>query len=168
MKRMQLTTVDILTLAVIAIVFGVLSAFWQTVYLGMGAALREPLGSGIVAGFVSIPRSIGSLTLFRKPAVAILAEIISVFGQVIAGNPLGVVVLVYGVLQGVPAELVFLATRYKRWSLPVLMSAGALSQAGSWVGGVFIYSFYAFASVVPLCPPGRTDVERRHTRWPCQ
>jgi energy-coupling factor transport system substrate-specific component len=141
-----LTVIDILTLAVIGIVFGVLSAFWQTIYIGAGA-VAGPLGSAIVGGFVCIPAILAPY-IIRKPGVALLAEIISVFGQVLAGNPFGVIILVYGLAQGLPAELVFLATRYKRWDWPILLAAGALSQAGSWVASVWVFSFFTFS--IPL------------------
>jgi energy-coupling factor transport system substrate-specific component len=141
-----LNIIDILVLSVIGIVFGVLSAFWQTIYMGAGAVFG-PLGSGIVAGFVCIP-AILSAYIIRKPGAALLSEVISVFGQVIAGNPFGVVILVYGVAQGLPAEAVFFATKYKRWGWLTLLVAAALSQAGSWVASVWVFSFFTFSTAL--------------------
>ena len=137
-----LNVVDIVVIAVIGIVFGVLSAFWQSIYIGAGA-IAGPLGSAIVGGFVCVPAILAAY-IIRKPGAALLAEVISVFGQVIAGNPFGVVILVYGVAQGLPAEAVFFVTRYKKWGWPTLLAAGALSQAGSWVASVWVFSFFTF------------------------
>jgi len=137
-----MNTIDIVVAAAIGIVFGVLAAFWQTIYNGAGAAFG-PLGSAIVAGFVCIPAILAGY-IIRKPGAALLAEVVSVFGQALGGNPLGIVVLVYGVAQGLPAELTFTAFRYRNWSWPVLLLAAALSQAGSWVASVWVYSFYQY------------------------
>ena len=138
----QMNTIDIVVAAAIGIVFGVLAALWQTIYNGAGAAFG-PLGSAIVAGFVCIPAILAGY-IIRKPGAALLSEIVSVFGQALGGNPLGIVVLVYGLAQGLPAEAVFAATRYRSWSWPTLLIAAALSQAGSWVASVFVYSFYKY------------------------
>jgi len=147
-RSRTITTVEILVLAVIGVVFGVLSAFWQTVYIGAGTVFG-PLGSAIVAGFVCIPAVLAAY-IIRKPGVAFITEVISVIGQVLAGNPFGVVILVYGVAQGLPAELVFAATRYRRWGWGTLLSAGALSQAGSWVASVWVFSFFKFPTSLLL------------------
>jgi energy-coupling factor transport system substrate-specific component len=142
----QMNTIDIVVVAAIGIVFGVLSALWQTVYIGAGSAFG-PLGSAVVAGFVCIP-AILSAYIVRKPGAALLSEVISVFGQALGGNPLGIVVLVYGIAQGLPAELTFAATRYRSWGWPTLLVAAALSQAGSWVASVWVYSFFQYDAIL--------------------
>jgi energy-coupling factor transport system substrate-specific component len=41
------------------------------------------------------------------------------------GNQWGITVVYYGLLEGIAPELVFLATRYRRWGLPTALLAGA-------------------------------------------
>ena len=57
--------------------------------------------------------------------------------QILLGSPAGLLLLVTGAVQGAGAEVVFAATRWRNYSLPVLMAAGVgaaiFSFAYTWV-----------------------------------
>jgi energy-coupling factor transport system permease protein len=75
--------------------------------------------------------------LIRKPGVALLAEIAASSGEFIMGSEWGLEVLIYGVVQGLLAEVVFAAFRYKRFDA-LVVSLGAI---GATIGSL-VMDFY--------------------------
>ncbi|WP_246938947.1 ECF transporter S component [Bacillus pinisoli] len=131
-KGLKLT--DILITVVIAIVFGVVYKLWGPLY-----ALAGPLGlhvDQLLYGMWFIAATVAFL-IIRKPGVALLAEVAAASGEFLMGSEYGLEVLIYGVFQGLGAELVFLLFLYKRFDLFVVI----LAAIGSTVGS-FIMDFY--------------------------
>jgi energy-coupling factor transport system substrate-specific component len=131
-KGLKLT--DILVTVVIAIVFGVVYKLWSPLY-----AAVAPLGLHIdqlLYGMWFIAATVAFL-IIRKPGVAFLAEVAAASGEFLMGSEWGLEVLIYGVLQGLGAELVFMLFLYKRFDLLVV----SLAAVGSTVGSI-IMDFY--------------------------
>jgi energy-coupling factor transport system substrate-specific component len=131
-KGLKLT--DILVTVVIAIVFGIVYKLWSPLY-----AAVAPLGLHIdqlLYGMWFIAATVAFL-IIRKPGVAFLAEVAAASGEFLMGSEWGLEVLIYGVLQGLGAELVFMLFLYKRFDLLVV----SLAAVGSTVGS-FIMDFY--------------------------
>lgn len=129
-----LRLVDILTTIVIAVVFGIIYKIWGPLYYSV-----KPLGFHIdqlIYGMWFIAASVAYL-LIRKPGVALLAEIAASSGELIMGSEWGLEVLIYGVVQGLLAEAVFAAFRYKRFNA-LVVSLGAI---GSTIGSL-VMDFY--------------------------
>ncbi|MED3723469.1 ECF transporter S component [Geobacillus stearothermophilus] len=125
---------DILTTIVIAVVFGVIYKVWGPLYevvkvFGFHA-------DQLIYGMWFIASSLAYL-LIRKPGVALLAEIAASSGELVMGSQWGLEVLIYGVVQGLFAELVFAAFRYRRFDVFVV----SLSAVGATVGSM-IMDFY--------------------------
>ncbi|AGT30954.1 thiamine ABC transporter permease [Geobacillus genomosp. 3] len=125
---------DILTTIVIAVVFGVIYKVWGPLYevvkvFGFHA-------DQLIYGMWFIASSLAYL-LIRKPGVALLAEIAASSGELVMGSQWGLEVLIYGVIQGLFAELVFAAFRYRRFDVLVV----SLSAIGATVGSL-IMDFY--------------------------
>ncbi|KZE97245.1 ECF transporter S component [Anoxybacillus geothermalis] len=125
---------DILTTIVIAVVFGVIYKVWGPLYevvkvFGFHA-------DQLIYGMWFIASSLAYL-LIRKPGVALLAEIAASSGELVMGSQWGLEVLIYGVVQGLFAELVFSAFRYRRFDVFVV----SLSAVGATVGSL-IMDFY--------------------------
>ncbi|ARA97648.1 MULTISPECIES: ECF transporter S component [Geobacillus] len=121
---------DILTTIVIAIVFGVIYKVWSPVYevvkvFGVHA-------DQLVYGMWFIASSLTYL-LIRKPGVALLAEIAASSGELIMGSQWGLEVLIYGVVQGLFAELVFAAFRYRRFDVFVVSLSAVSATVGSLI-----------------------------------
>ena len=177
-----LKLVDILTTVVIAIVFGIVYKLWGPFYY-----LVKPLGMHIdqlVYGMWFIAATVAFL-IIRKPGVALLAEVAAASGEFIAGSEWGLEVLIYGFVQGLFAELVFAAFRYKRFDVFVVSLAAAGSTVGSlimdfykgyiealaawnltllisarFVGAVIISGFFAYYLVKALEATGVTQLVR--------
>lgn len=118
--------VDIVVAALIAIAGGVIFWAWS-----QGAALVSipmnatyPPLTGLIAGGWMIPAVLGML-IIRKPGAALFCEAVAATGELIMGSQYGTTVLISGILQGMGAELIFAAFRYKKFNLPTALLAGA-------------------------------------------
>jgi energy-coupling factor transport system substrate-specific component len=121
---------DILTTIVISIVFGIVYKLWGPFYYFV-----KPFGfhlDQLIYGMWFIAATVAFL-IIRKPGVALLAEIAASSGEFIMGSEWGLEVLLYGVVQGLFAEVVFAAFRYKRFDLFVVSLAAISSTIGSLI-----------------------------------
>ncbi len=133
------STMDILYVAVISVIGGVLSAYavgpWAKFIEGVlgpyGAALDNPF-------FILWYIIVGLLT--RKPGLTLIAGILTGLVEVLAGSLDGSIVLVFVALQGLGAELGLLAFRY-RPSLPAALVSGALAGIGCAIPLTIIFGF---------------------------
>ncbi|NMH70157.1 ECF transporter S component (plasmid) [Cytobacillus spongiae] len=126
MSRLKLT--DILITVVISIGFGIIYKLWGPLY-----NVLKPLGihaDQLIYGMWFMAATVAFLIL-RKPGVALLAEIAASSGEFLMGSEWGLEVLLFGMIQGLFAELVFLLTRYKRYDLLVICAAAVGSAFGS-------------------------------------
>lgn len=125
-----LKLVDILVTIVIAVVFGIVYKLWSPVYYAV-----KPLGfqaDQLVYGMYFIASTVAYL-IIRKPGVALLAEIGAASAELITGSEWGLSVLVSGIVQGLFAELVFAAFRYRNYSLGVAGLAGIAACIASFI-----------------------------------
>ena len=126
---------EILILAVIGAVFAVLYLGWVQVWL-VSQAVFGPVTMDIAMGFWFIA-SIVAAAIIRKPGAAFLAEVLAAAIELLLGSPAGLMLVVSAAIQGAGAEAAFAATRWRNYSLPVLMAAGVgaalASFAYTWV-----------------------------------
>lgn len=128
-KGLKLT--DVLVTIVISILFGVIYKLWGPLY-----NVVKPLGLHIdqlIYGMWFIAATVAFL-IIRKPGVALLAEIAASSGEFLMGSEYGLEVLLYGALQGLGAELIFLLFFYKRFDVIVV----SLAAVGSAVGSILL------------------------------
>lgn len=119
-------TVDIIVAAVLAVACGLLFWLWGQLYRGIGAPVEALLPG--VQGILGGPWFIGGVLaglIIRKPGAAIFVEIVAASVSALVGTEWGALTLLSGLVQGVGAELAFAAFRYRRFTLPVAMLAGA-------------------------------------------
>ncbi|MBE4906801.1 ECF transporter S component [Bacillus luteolus] len=127
-KGLKLT--DILVTVVIAIAFGIVYKLWGPLYYAV-----KPLGlhaDQLIYGMWFIAATVAFL-IIRKPGVALLAETAAASGEFLMGSEFGLTVLLYGFIQGLFAELVLAAFRYKRFDLLVVCLAGFGAGLGSLI-----------------------------------
>ncbi|PWK61420.1 ECF transporter S component [Roseicyclus mahoneyensis] len=126
---------ETLIVAVLGAVFGVLYLGWVQVWLVL-QAIFGALTMDVVMGFWFVV-SIIAAAIIRKPGVALVSEVMAAAVQVLLGSPAGLLLLLTGLVQGAGAEAVFAATRWRRYSLAVLMAAGmgaaVFSFAYTWI-----------------------------------
>ena len=116
-------------------VFGVLYLGWVQVWLVL-QAIFGPVTMDVVMGFWLVVSMIAA-AIIRKPGVALISEVMAAAVQVLLGSPAGLLLLLTGLVQGAGAEAVFAATRWRRYSVTVLMAAGmgaaVFSFAYTWI-----------------------------------
>jgi energy-coupling factor transport system permease protein len=130
------TTMDIVVVAVIGVVFGLLNSPFGLVYQSFQAAFG-PIGANIF-GVFNISQCL-AMFIVRKPGAAFANMLINGLVQMLSGNPAGAITLGWGITQGLGAELVFGATRYRHFDWKVMFLAGAWANVLSnfWTYGVY-------------------------------
>lgn len=129
-RTRSLRLVDILVTFVIAIVFGVIYKLWAPLYEALsmfGLQLDQ-----LIYGMWFIAATVAFL-IIRKPGVALIAEIGAASAEFMTGSEWGLSVLISGIIQGLLAELIFAAFRYRNYSVTVASLAGVASAAGSLI-----------------------------------
>ena len=126
---------EILIVTVLGVVFAVLYLGWVQVWL-VAQAIFGTVTMDVVMGFWFVA-SIVAAAIIRKPGVAFTSEVLAGGVEILLGSPAGLLLLVSGAVQGAGAEVVFAATRWRNYSLPVLMVAGVsaaiFSFAYTWI-----------------------------------
>src|SRR5260221_3140954 len=121
---------ETLVVAVLGGVFALLYIGWVQVWL-IAQAIFGAVTMDVVMGFWFIV-SIVAAAIVRKPGVAIASEMLAAAVEILLGSPAGLILLLSAAIQGARAELVFAATRWRNYSLPVLMAAGVGSPVFSF------------------------------------
>jgi energy-coupling factor transport system substrate-specific component len=133
-------TRDVVITAVLGVAFGVVFWAWGNIAwpaLGFLGPLQN-----LLYGPWLIPAVLAPLVI-RRPGSGVFAEVVAASVSALLGSQWGVIVLLYGVAQGLAGELPFLVTRYRAFGwLPVVM-AGILASAAAWL---LDWAFY-FAAV---------------------
>ena len=132
--------VDIVVAAVIGVASGVVYWAWNLIYTVPSHALEvllpglQPLSYGLwlLAGVLAA-------LVIRKPGAALFAELVASLVEALVGNQWGPLTVVYGLVEGIGAELVFAAVLYASWRAWVAMLAGGLSGVGGAILDLVAY-----------------------------
>lgn len=139
-ERRSWRTVDVVVAAVLAVAIGVVFWAWDLLWTAVGGAFTVfPPAQAVMYGVWLVPGVLGML-IIRKPGVAVFTSLLASLVSALLGTPWGWSVVVYGLLQGLAPEAVFLATRYRRYVLPVAMVAAA--AAGVAAASLDWFYFY--------------------------
>lgn len=119
-------TVDIVTAAVLAVACGVVFRAWAELYNAVKPAFTAfPPGQAVVYGMWFLAAALVPM-IIRRPGAAVFAEVVAATLEFLLLSQYGPLVIVYGLLQGLAAEAVWAAFRYRRWGLvPALLAGGA-------------------------------------------
>jgi len=131
---------DIVVTAVIGVAFGVVFWAWSSFAWGPLASLNviAPVAQDLFYAVWLVPAVLAPLVV-RKPGAALFAEVVAAGLSALLATPWGIDTLISGFLQGGAAELVFLAARYRVWTLPVLAVAAVASSAAAWIHDWILY-----------------------------
>ena len=140
--RFRYRTVDLVTIATLAVALGVTFWVWGKAYGGISAhsVFTFPPSVGLLAGPWLLAGVVAGL-IIRRPGAALGTEVAAaaVSALVPGGTEWGLSVLASGFWQGLGAELVLALFLYRRFTLGVAVLAGAASGAlGS------IYEWFAY------------------------
>jgi len=126
-------TRDVVVAAALAVPLGIVYAGWLLAWL---AAQVVPEVSHFLGGLYVVAGIVVAYVT-RRPGAALLGEMIAALVETPIA-PYGVILLWLGLLQGVGMEAVFAATRYRRYSLPVLMLAGVVGALAVLFGRFYV------------------------------
>lgn len=129
---------DILITIMVGVVFGIIMKFWDDLYSVVKPIL--PVSRQLLYGMWFMVAPFAYL-LIRKRGVALLASLAAASLSAFIGQ--GFEVLMYGFVQGLAAELLFAAFRYRRFNVLVAGLAGIASAAG----GFFLDWYYGYANL---------------------
>lgn len=141
MNNRSITVFEIVLTLVLAVALGVAFWGWTFVYDLAKPALKLLGLSYLVAGFWMLA-SVFIPYIVRKPGVAIVASVMAAFVESLLTH-WGLMSLLWGLVQGLGAEIVFLIFSYRRWNLGVLILAAALSAFFSYGLDYFLYDYGA-------------------------
>ncbi len=136
----RLTTTELVYLAVMGVIFGVLGTpmailfrFLNTAGGSYGWAL-----SGTILGWFYLVGVLGAY-IVRKPGAATIAEVISGFAQVLSGNPNGIDAILGTLGQGIGADLGFSIFGYRKFGTWPVILAGILSVPFGYIADAFFF-----------------------------
>jgi energy-coupling factor transport system substrate-specific component len=122
-------TIDIVTVAVLAVVSGVVFWAWNLVWTATAPAFAAfPPAQALLYGVWLVPGVLGMLVV-RRPGAALATAFLAAAVSWLLGAWWGLSVLWYGVLQGLAPELVFAASRYRSFGRLTSILAGAAAGA---------------------------------------
>ncbi|HYM52917.1 MAG TPA: ECF transporter S component [Candidatus Dormibacteraeota bacterium] len=123
--------VDIVVAAVLAVTFGAVFQAWNLLWAASGPAFAAfPPLQGFMYGIWLLPAVLVPL-IVRRPGAALLGEGIAASVSALMGAQWGLLTIVYGLMQGGAAELIFAFGLYRRWGLPTALLAGAAAGAAA-------------------------------------
>lgn len=134
------------------IMIGISSVIFAVIYLGAVYAIEPlkiillPFGLSLFAQEIVFGIWFMAATfapyVMRKPGVAVVAEILAAFLEVLMGNFYGPIVFVSGFVQGIGAELAFTATKYQKYDMKTMIAASFGATFTSFLWGFFRSGFF--------------------------
>lgn len=141
-RLVRYRTVDLATIATLAVALGVTFWAWGKAYEGISAIaiFSYPPTVGLLGGPWLLAGVLGGL-IIRRPGAALATEVAAaaVSALVPGGTAWGMSVLVSGFWQGLGAELIVAILLYRRFGVPVAVLMGA--AAGAFAS---VYEWFAY------------------------
>ncbi len=132
-------TVDVVVASALAVAFGVVFWAWGNLWNAVQPAFTAfPPGQGFMYGVWLMPGVVGALVLRRRGA-AVYVELLAAVVSALLGTSWGLTVVVYGLAQGVAAEIVFAMALYASWRLHTAVLAGALAGGAAALVDLVLY-----------------------------
>jgi energy-coupling factor transport system substrate-specific component len=156
-KRFAWRVVDIVVASILGVAAGIIFWAWGLAYNGLSTFLQFLPGfSAILGGGWLFAGVLGGLVI-RKPGAALYTELLAAVVSALIGTQWGFLTLESGLIQGLGAELVFLAVTYRKFNLPVATLAGAaagvtlaINDLILWYPGVTVgfQSVYVISAII--------------------
>lgn len=143
-RREPLALKDIVLMVVLGVVFGFL--YWALVQAWNGlAVLMGPAGDlaqhVLLGGWLLVAPV--AVAIIRRPGAGILAEVIaSVVEVVFLGSPVGPLLVVAALLQGLGSEIPFALGRYRRFGWGRFAASGLLGATLVFGWSAFRFGWY--------------------------
>lgn len=134
---------ELVVAAALGVVFGFLYLAWAQFWLILRGVIG-PLSMDIVFGFWFAGSTVAAYAI-RKPWAALGVSMAAVVTEILAGSPSGAILLLTGLVQGLGSEVPFLVTRWKKYSLSILLLSGGCASLFSYVYTWFRFSYWTLA-----------------------
>lgn len=142
------TIFEMVFICVSSVALGVAFWGWTFAYEITKPALKLVGLNYLAAGFW-IFASVFTPLIIRRPFVAIIASVIAAGVEGVITH-WGAMALVWGLVQGLGAEVIFAATGYRKWSLYTVLAASMMSATASFVLDYFYYGYSQMALTLQL------------------
>ncbi len=120
----KVSVIDLVLTASLSAVIGAIFLVWSNIVWDSVKLLVGLLFVPIIYGMWFIGATVPAY-IVRKPGIALLGEFLAAVLELAYGSQFASTVLLYGFMQGLLSELVFMATRYKKWGWLTMAIAGA-------------------------------------------
>jgi energy-coupling factor transport system substrate-specific component len=157
-RNLRWRVVDIVVASVIAVASGAVFFAWNIAHDAVTAPLKALLpGLQALDGGVWLFAGVLVALVVRKPGAALFGEFVAAVVSALLGGQYGATVLLSGLVQGLGAELVFLAFLYLNWRLSAAILAGigagvakAVVELVIWYPGAdtLFMTVYTISSIV--------------------
>jgi len=137
----KITISELVFVAVVSVALGVAFWGWTFVY-EFTKPLLKIYGLNYLSSGLWILSSVLLSAIIQKPGVGLIASLIAAFVESLFTH-WGLMSLVWGLVQGLGAEIVFLIFMYRNFKLPVLILASAVSAVCSYLLDYFLYDYAA-------------------------
>lgn len=143
-RREPLALKDIVLMVVLGVVFGFL--YWALVQAWNGlAVLMGPAGDLaqhlLLGGWLLVAPI--AIAIIRRPGVGVIAEVLaSVVEVVFLGSPVGPLLVVAALLQGLGCEIPFALGRYRRFGWARFAASGLLGATLVFAWSAFRFGWY--------------------------
>lgn len=134
---------EIILTFVLSGIIGILFWVWTFVWYLFSPLLKSVGANYLLVGFWMVGGLIPAF-IIQKPGVALIGEIFAAFIELLI-TQWGLTAILWGVVQGIAAEFVFLIFSYKKWNFFTVELAGLLSTLSSYILD-FFYSKYSSLS----------------------
>ncbi|MCC4909322.1 ECF transporter S component [Microbacterium sp. cx-55] len=125
--RSRWRVVDIVVASVIGVASGVIFWVWGQAWTPLSTGLAFLPGlEGLLSGGWLFAGVLGGLVI-RKPGAALYTEIVAAVVSMAVGTQWGFLTFVWGVVQGLGAELGFALFAYANYRLIVALTSGAIA-----------------------------------------
>lgn len=143
--RFRWRVVDIVVASVVGVAAGVLFWLWGLTWPAFDAVFSVSPGlGGLMAGGWLFAGVLGGL-IIRKPGAALYTEVVAAVVSMAIGTQWGPETLIWGVVQGLAAELGFALFFYLNWRLTGALVAGALAGLSTGLLDTTFSSVAAYA-----------------------
>jgi energy-coupling factor transport system substrate-specific component len=124
-RNLRWRVVDIVVASVLGVASGVIFWAWGLAWGPLSGVLAFTPGlGGLLAGGWLFAGVLGGLVI-RKPGAALYTELVAAAVSALIGTVWGFETLIWGLVQGIGAEIVFALFFYANWRIGVALLAGA-------------------------------------------
>ncbi len=125
--RRSWRVVDIVVASVLGVAVGLVFTLWNVAWGPVsGALVWFPFTGALLTGPWLLGGVIGGLVI-RRPGAAVFVELVAAVVSALIGNQWGFFTVIYGLVQGLGAEVVLAVLLYRQWG----RTAGLLAGAGA-------------------------------------